>query len=352
MSKECLNCHSKMEGSDSFCPKCGQKDQQHIVPLMVLIGDGFANIFNLDSRIFRTIGNLFIPGKLTLEWYKGKRVDYFSPFRILLITLLILLAYVNLIYPDFTNIGDVFSSQDTHHHIAVDSLQNLYEQREQELATAFPDIPATEMRRLKDSILPGGLDHINVDMHFTMFDEYTFRIGKGEDPANTEIPVKDIVYRPLEEIGSDLQDTTSWLNITFLRQIIKLLRSPSDFAAATISNLVWMVILMLPIVGLVLLPLYWRRGYYYVQHLVFLYHVSSFQVIAFTFGLILSTWFGALAIPISIVAGLIYHFLAFRKVYHDKWLGSLLKYTVFSIWEILIVMVAFLVYVLVTMVIF
>lgn len=347
--KNCLNCHTPLEETDHYCPKCGQKDQRTIVPLAVIIGDNFANIFNLDSRFFKTVGKLFIPGALTLEWFQGRRVQYFSPFRVQLISLLILLAYVNLVYPDFTNIGDVFNSREAHHHIAIDSLKVRYQEKRSEMNLAFPDIAPEEMARLKDSILDGGVDSIGIDMHFTIFKDFTFRVGNGEDSAKTDIAVADIVYKPLDEIGSDMADSTEWLNITLMRQFVKLLRSPTDFLAALISNVVWMVIFMLPMVALLLLLLYWRQGYFFVQHLVFLYHVSSFQVIALTLGIMISTVTSEISIGISILAGLIYHFIAYKRVYKDSLFKGLVKYSLFGFWEMLVAFMALLVYLLVSM---
>ncbi|MBL8300041.1 MAG: DUF3667 domain-containing protein [Rhodanobacteraceae bacterium] len=54
-----------------------------IRPLSGLTADVVDSVFNLDSRILRTIGPLYFrPGFLTTEYFIGRRVRYVTPFRL------------------------------------------------------------------------------------------------------------------------------------------------------------------------------------------------------------------------------------------------------------------------------
>ena len=47
-----------------------------------MIGDFFESILNIDSKIFKTLGALFIPGKLTEAYFRGQQKRYVPPTRL------------------------------------------------------------------------------------------------------------------------------------------------------------------------------------------------------------------------------------------------------------------------------
>jgi len=50
-----------------------------------VLGDFFDTVFNIDSRVIRTIGPLLLrPGYLSLEYFAGRRVRYVTPMRMFL----------------------------------------------------------------------------------------------------------------------------------------------------------------------------------------------------------------------------------------------------------------------------
>jgi len=83
----CLNCGTYLWSNDLFCPKCGQKRlEREDMSFTRMIGESFLDYFHFDSKFFKTIFPLiFKPGKLTLEYMKGKRKTYVEPFRLFLV---------------------------------------------------------------------------------------------------------------------------------------------------------------------------------------------------------------------------------------------------------------------------
>jgi len=71
----------------SVCPLCGQKRlEREDMSFRHLIGESFLDYFHFDSKFFRTIVPLVLkPGKLSLEFMKGKRKSYVEPFRLFLV---------------------------------------------------------------------------------------------------------------------------------------------------------------------------------------------------------------------------------------------------------------------------
>ena len=52
-------------------------------PLGNLFGDLLDSVFNIDTRIVRTLGPLFAkPGYLTTEYFAGRQVRYVTPVRL------------------------------------------------------------------------------------------------------------------------------------------------------------------------------------------------------------------------------------------------------------------------------
>ena len=79
--RNCQNCGTPMLGE--YCHACGQPSKGMIRPLSSMLHDVADTIFNIDSRIFRTLGPLYVrPGYLTCEYFAGRRVRYVTPFRL------------------------------------------------------------------------------------------------------------------------------------------------------------------------------------------------------------------------------------------------------------------------------
>lgn len=77
----CANCGASLEGK--YCHACGQPIKGMIRPLSGLTADVVDSVFNLDSRILRTLGPLYFkPGFLTTEYFIGRRQRYVTPFRL------------------------------------------------------------------------------------------------------------------------------------------------------------------------------------------------------------------------------------------------------------------------------
>jgi hypothetical protein len=77
----CANCGAELLGE--YCYACGQPVKGMIRPLSSMMHDIADTIFNIDSRIFRTLWPLFVkPGYLSNEYFAGRRVRFVTPFRL------------------------------------------------------------------------------------------------------------------------------------------------------------------------------------------------------------------------------------------------------------------------------
>lgn len=77
----CKNCGAPLYGK--YCYACGQPTTGLVRHFGSIMSDVADSVFNIDERVFHTIGPLYFrPGKLTLDYFAGKRARYVTPFRL------------------------------------------------------------------------------------------------------------------------------------------------------------------------------------------------------------------------------------------------------------------------------
>ncbi len=81
----CLNCHYPLSEFDKNCSQCGQKPTDGKTTLHDLLHEFVHTLFHLDGKFFWTLKHLFIPGKLTLEFFKGHHKRYAHPIQLFLV---------------------------------------------------------------------------------------------------------------------------------------------------------------------------------------------------------------------------------------------------------------------------
>ena len=94
-ARRCENCGSPLYGEHCF--QCGQPTKGLVRHFSSILGDFFDTVFNIDSRVLRTLGPLmFKPGYLSLEYFAGRRVRYVTPMRLFLFMSLVAFFAVQL----------------------------------------------------------------------------------------------------------------------------------------------------------------------------------------------------------------------------------------------------------------
>ncbi len=81
----CLNCHYPLSEFDKNCSQCGQKPTNGKVTMHDLIHEFVHTLFHLDGKLFSTLSHLFIPAKLTIEFFKGHHKRYAHPVQLFLV---------------------------------------------------------------------------------------------------------------------------------------------------------------------------------------------------------------------------------------------------------------------------
>lgn len=77
----CENCGAPLYGK--FCYACGQPTHGLVRHFGSVMSDIADSLLNIDERVFKTLAPLYLqPGKLTLDYFAGKRARYVTPFRL------------------------------------------------------------------------------------------------------------------------------------------------------------------------------------------------------------------------------------------------------------------------------
>ena len=319
----CLNCGEPLSERAKYCPACGQKNTSGKISLASIMGDVWENLVNLDLKIFRTIPALFIPGKLTKEFFKGKHKRYVHPFRIFLLMVLAFLAILNFLIKDeeiqTSNIGERLAKVKTF----KDFQSTLKTQKE----LIKEDFPQTSVARALDTLEKNLLDSIDIPVEDTINLNEDFQIGPEED---FYIAFDDLAEMELDSILYHYNVEGTYRRI-MVRQKIKMFRQSDNFFKSLVNKVSWGVIFMMPFLALILKIIYIRRSRYYVEHLIFSFHMHALLFLMGSITLLVSRWipppvyisFMALGFPI-------YLFLSMQFYYSQPWWKTLMKYFILT----------------------
>ena len=113
------------------------------------------------------------------------------------------------------------------------------------------------------------------------------------------------------------------------KQGYKLKEDPKSLVIKLIGNLTWMMLLLIPSMALVFRLLYIRRKQFYVEHLVFLFHIHAFILLVGGLFLVLKYFF-EIKFDSDVQLGFIgilvlYTLFAFKNVYKQSWAKTLVK---------------------------
>ena len=318
--KRCLNCGSRMAPKAKYCAECGQKYTTGRIKLRTLLAEFFETVFNIDNKTLRTLGALFIPGKLTQEFFKGKHETYFRPIRIFLIMAILHIAAISFV------VGN--AAEEELERVVNEQLEEAYRLRYiHEIDTLKAGIVAhfdSNEKRVANSIdslrkhfAKGLSDSTSYSVSNLKFEEVQIRMSN-----------EDFYTMTVSEI-TERYETEDWLSRFLLKQHVRANRNLDKIVSFAVGNLTWMLLLMMPALAFILKLLYIRRGQYYVEHLIFSFHYHAFAFLVMTPAYLLAETYPGLT-AVGGGAILIYLFIAMRRVYQQRFSKTLGKFLILN----------------------
>ena len=331
----CLNCDKAISEKNAFCTHCGQKTSINRLTLWSIIKDFLSNLFNVETKIWRTFRDIWLPSKLTKAFVAGKRIQYYNPLRIFLV---VLFAFFTLF---------LFQMRD-----AIDEMSQFSDRQEETVWTkelmmrfdslaAIQSVPIDTLENFKkklfeikektlenDSILLEGLilEDKNIDISEA---EKKDRRGKFSFEKN------DLFVLSNEELLKKYSDGNPWKDLVMI-QLQKVLKNLNSSIKFFIGNGTWAIIAVILLIAAFFKLLYIRHEYLYTEHFIFhLYGHTRMLLLALLamFSDYLgfeNSWF-----IIWLCIGLIYLYVSMLMYYKQsktktfvKWLLTLFAYMV------------------------
>lgn len=263
---ECLNCAAPV--TTAFCPNCGQEAVQHTASVGQLLADVADNIFNLDSKLLRSLhALLFKPGLLTVAYNSGKRARYISPLRLYLtcsVAFFLIFAWSQ--SRNITAIGDVGRGQKS--------------ARAKSESAAGQTGASLSSKAGARNDAPGKLDAATTNTPASPAPDSKggIHVTSGLSRVDSLDSLPDTVdgFKKLSKSGDKLDG----FGLHTIKQLIKLKRIGLDGVLSKfLANVPGMMFLLLPLFAVTLKMLYIRSKALYVEHLIFLLHVHAFAYI-------------------------------------------------------------------------
>jgi hypothetical protein len=335
-SDYCLNCHYPLSDKAIYCHKCSQKVTDGRVTFSEMVSEFFGAVFNFDSRFFQTIAALFVPGKLTTEYFKGRHRRFVHPLRVFLVMTLALVAVITLNVND--SLGDSFEfgtslEKRKERVVRYEMLQEM-DSLKQQTAAEFNNLQVTAgLDTLFDKMMHGQktMKKDSVDLDAINF----------SDKDKLRVATDDLLNLTVKEILDKYEVEGYWKRLDTAQEI-RLLQDNQNFGLFLLRNVSWMMFFMMPFLALILKLLYIRRQYYYVEHLIFSFHTHAFVFLVYILMLLSDKYEVAddWSVQIGIIAICGYLYWAMYRVYQQGWFKTLLKYIVVGIFYFFILLVA------------
>jgi hypothetical protein len=370
-SQSCLNCGTRLTGQ--YCGQCGQRATSRFISIFELLRDAFGDLFELDSRLWRTLAPLLVrPGLLTRDYLEGRRARYMPPFRMYLV--LSLLFFVVAFFDPRDELA-IFYEPVPETTAEIQTPPGMSQEEVDEKVAAARE---EGRRAIQELIDEGILDPDAMPARFlgqlapanetatpdeAAADGETLREespddGDEKDGINVTITGDDgdddiiVTFDDAGMLGEcnlddfDMGDSPEWLKRRMTPERLKDVCERINTAGlkgvknAVLENIPAALIILLPIMAFVLKLLYPLSRRYYVEHLLFFVHFHAFFFLIMSLEILLTRlgdWIGFLdpAVTLVTVAASfyipVYLFLAMRRVYGQGRAVTFLKYVPLTI---------------------
>ena len=304
----CPNCGAPKQGR--FCAVCGQNDRDYMRSLFPVVYQILAETFEADSRVWRTMGALFLhPGLLSLEFSRNRRAHYLSPFRLYLFTSLLFFLMLSL------------TVDDPKRSDGQGLIQVQVGDSDEEKADAIANL---------------GFDKLEVNseaietLKRSLGEERASKIDQILARPESSVPRMLLVNNAVGLAGGD-EGFDEPLDLFVAGQLVDVLHAPwPSVRDRFVGYLPVAMFFVLPLYALMLKVLFIRRHRFYAEHLVFSIHIHTMAFIVFGIALVTPESWPAVdgLLQLGLMA---YYFVALKRFYSLGVFGTIASF-VFLTW--------------------
>jgi len=359
--KACANCGAPMHGP--YCYACGQPEKGMIRHLASVMADVADTIFNVDSRIFRSLLPLYFrPGYLTIEYFAGRRTRYVTPFRLFFFLCIISFFAIqinlnlegsNIRLVGGGNTGDVDTAP------TIEEVQKRMQAGIDGLTkargTPGTQVVSKQLDRAEEQIRKAA------DKRIKFLTEKQAAIAKGQTPP-TDPEEEDTVLRfddvPWDPVANPIH--IGWLpafanaklndmGVHASANLKAAKKDPGQAIARLFSVLPQTLFVLMPLFAVLLKIMYLFKRRLYMEHLMVALHSHAFIFMSLLLLAIVqwliewaATGLPVLVPPLDLVRAAIwtwlpvYLLLMQKKVYRQGWFFTTFKFSVIGICYVVI----------------
>ncbi len=322
--RNCLNCTAEVAGR--YCQVCGQENIQTQESTWHLISHFFSDITHYDGKFFSTLRWLIVkPGFLSQEYRLGRRSSYLNPVRMYVFTSAIFFfTFFSLFHVDERDIGiQGFSDKAIN---AMDSTQ--FANFTKKITKGLP-MSRDRYKNYMDSTRRSGGIHLTSHNYKSLV-EYDSILALGKKKHNWF--EKTLIHREIA------------VNKKYNNDQVKILAA---FITQVQHSFPQLLFISLPLFALILKALYFRRKYYYADHLILSIHFYVFLFFAMLLIIfihqlppILSTLVNWITFSLGVYM-LVYEYLAMKRYYQQGTGKTLVKFIILNVMHFLVILALF-----------
>ena len=353
----CENCGTLLQGH--YCHECGQSVHSPTRHFGHALEDFFESFWHLDGRVFRSLRDLMVPGRIVINYLAGQRARYLPPLRLFVI-LSVLTFFVARLTIDLDNTafkfnGESFNQVQTEAEVVAlrDRMLKQLEGEEREARKeAGVDAALITVRARIEGAAASRIAELRTR-------QKTPKASGTEAPPVTTPDASGKVKstepmqatftangKPWDEHANPYRVSwlpgfvNRWLNHKVGRAQANMRHmqgEPSAYLEAVLSALPTSLFLLMPVFALLLKICYLGTGRRYLEHLVVALYSHAFLLIAMLVLLMLSSLSDVLPrldVPITLVMMCIWAwipiwlFVTQKRAYGEHWALAAIRYLV------------------------
>ncbi len=328
---DCLNCGTRLRGQ--YCGYCGQRATSRLISLWELTRDAFGDLFELDSRLWRTLTPLLVrPGQLTRDYLEGRRARYMPPFRMYLV--LSVIFFIVAFFDPRDDLNLLFEPEPTPPpEEAQAEREEALDKAEEKIGELAAEGILAEEQALEalEEIAEHRDGQANVTVYGTE-DDGGLNFDYDEETRKCTV--------------SGVESMPGWAQRRLTQERLERMCESiaadegNNFGKLILDNIPIALIVLLPFMALVLKGLYPLSRRFFVEHLLFFLHFHSFFFLILTLQILFSRLAGLVHLPqpitILVLVAVsfyipVYLYKAMRTVYGQGHLLTLTKYVVLAV---------------------
>ncbi|HVW95055.1 MAG TPA: DUF3667 domain-containing protein [Mucilaginibacter sp.] len=267
----CLNCGTTLEGK--YCHNCGQENLEIKESFGHMMNHAISDYFHFDHQFFHTLKPLlFKPGYLTNEYMAGRRAQYLHPVKMYI--------FISLVY-------FVLLLKSGHDVVKINQPDNPAASKTQidSIKTAIgknKNLSTTQKKVILDNLAKDSVKNVKTDKV-----DQNYKEGFLTMTADTSYQQYLMSQKKLPKGERD-----GWFGRLYNKKAFDYKERYGNRSREVLfeefrHNIPKMMFLALPLFALILKFTFWKSKKFYVEHLIYAFHLHCFIFIFLAFIMLL-----------------------------------------------------------------